>query len=259
MESDDDEGFCAICDLSLTDEESVCLKRKGAAGVNSWAEKKGDCFRVAEGDIVHVKCRKEYTKVNPKQQNCPDSNSLAANTRSLSTSFDFKQNCFLCGRLPTKKELANDIHYASCKNRELDQSILKSISDRNNDSWALEVKGRLESINDLHAEDALYHGSCRTRFRFGNEKDLPDSSTSRKRGRPKGGEKETAFNEIIEFLMGNKDKQVTIRELQSMIVEKVPGTYTINYFFFFCNNILSIYQSLCWLCWMVCSFPRTTP
>ena len=217
MESDDEEGFCAICDLSLTNEESVRLKKKGAAGVNSWAEKKGDCFRVAEGDIVHVKCRKDYTKVNPKQQNCPDSNSLTANTRSLSTSFDVKQNCFLCGRLPTKKELANDVHYASCKNRELDKSILKSISDRNNDLWSLEV------INDLHAEDALYHGSCRTRFRFGNEKDLPDSSTSRKRGRPKGGEKETAFNDIIEFLMGNEDEQVTISELQAMMVEKVPG------------------------------------
>ena len=60
-------GSCIICKVSFksNDEEVVCLKQKGAEGINSWEEKRGDSFRVAAGDTVHKVCRKNYTKELP--------------------------------------------------------------------------------------------------------------------------------------------------------------------------------------------------
>ena len=53
-----------------------------------------------------------------------------------------------------------------CKNRDFNLSILNSCEERN-DQWALEVKGRIAFVNDLHSEDAVYHQACSANFRTG--------------------------------------------------------------------------------------------
>ena len=70
-----------------------------------------------------------------------------------------------------------------CKNEEVNRAIAGTMLRRQNDEWSLEVKGRLEFVNDLRAEDAIYHGDCNSRFRSGKRKPGVDITNSfRKRG-----------------------------------------------------------------------------
>ena len=86
------------------------------------------------------------------------------------------------------------------------------------------MKGRLEFVNDLRAEDAIYHGGCNSRFRYGNKKPGVDiANSSRKRGRPTINEREEVFEEIVEYLCQNDDEQITISKLDDMMKEKVSG------------------------------------
>ena len=97
---------------------------------------------------------------------------------------------------------------------------------RQNDECSFEVKGQLEFVNELCAEDAIYHG-----FRSGKEKPGVDTAnSSQKRGRPTITEREEAFEEIVKYLCQNDNKQITISELNDMVKEKVSGK---SYFVFF--------------------------
>ena len=51
-----------------------------------------------------------------------------------------------------------------CKNQEVDRAIADVILRQQNDEWSLEVKGWLEFVNDLRAEDAIYHEDCNSCF-----------------------------------------------------------------------------------------------
>ena len=72
-----------------------------------------------------------------------------------------------------------------CKNKEVDRAIADAILRRQNDEWSLEVKGRSEFVNDLYAEDAIYHGDCNSCFRSGKRKAREEIVNSFwKHGRP---------------------------------------------------------------------------
>ena len=70
----------------------------------------------------------------------------------------------------------------------------------------------------------MYHHDCNTRFRLRKEKpgDRQTQTVPLKRGRPIDEDRETAFEEIIDHLIKNDDEQVTISELNAMMMEKVP-------------------------------------
>ena len=54
---------CVLCgDLFCNDDDMVCLRQKGADGVNTRAEQKGDTLRVVVGTKVHKKCRLDYIR-----------------------------------------------------------------------------------------------------------------------------------------------------------------------------------------------------
>ena len=97
--------------------------------------------------------------------------------------------------------------------------MCKAIQQRGpDDEWAIEVQGRLESINDLRSEQAIYHKSCDTKFRMGRPKaPKTDSSYRKKRGRPIDMNKESAFTEITNYLEQNDDEQTTLSELANMM------------------------------------------
>ena len=62
---------------------------------------------------------------------------------------------------------------------EIDGNIQSKCAERG-DKWALEFQGRLESCNELVAEEAVYHRLCHFRFMRG----LSVLSDESARGRP---------------------------------------------------------------------------
>ena len=91
---------CPICQKPLCDKKKVALREKGAAGINTWAEKKAHSLRVIAGTLVHTECRRKYTKPE-KRDNPPKTNSAKRLTRLLTGGFDFRLNFFLCARFIT--------------------------------------------------------------------------------------------------------------------------------------------------------------
>ena len=175
------------------------LRGKQAAGINTWAEKKAHSLRVVAGTVLHTECRRIYTKLE-KRDNPPKTDSAKRLTRSSTAVFDFRLYCFLCARFITDREKqSGKVHMVQCKNKEIDRAIADAILRRQNDEWSLEVKGWLEFVNDLRAEDAIYHGDCNRSFRSSKRKPGVDiENSSRKRGRSTINEREEAFEEIVE-------------------------------------------------------------
>ena len=93
------------------------------------------------------------------------------------------------------------------KNKKFDRATADAILRRQNYEWSLEEEGWLEFVNDLRAEDAIYHGDCNSRFRSGKRKPGVDiANSSRKHGRPTINEREEALVEIVEYLCQNDDE-----------------------------------------------------
>ena len=211
---------CPICQKHLGDQEKVVLREKGAAGINTWAHS----LRVIAGTPVHTECRRKHTRPE-KRDNPPKTDSAKRLTRSSTGGFDFRLNCLLCTRFVTDREKqSGKVHMVQCKNEEVDRAIADAILRRQKDEWSLEVKGRFEFVNDLHAEDAIYHGDCNSLFRSGKGKPGVDTAnSSRKRGRPTINEKIEALEEIVEYLCQSDNEQITISKLNDMMKEKVSG------------------------------------
>ena len=96
---------------------------------------------------------------------------------------------------------------------------------RRQDAWATQVQSRLSAVNDLPAEEALYHHTCKDLFPKG--KDFPGfssqegatySSKRRKVGRPRSTSKVTALQYAFEFLEENDDETITLQELHQHMI-----------------------------------------
>ena len=69
--------------------------------------------------------------------------------------FDSKMDCLFCkNRITEREKWPNKANQVMCKNRKFDSSILK-VCEQRNDLWAMEVKGRITFVNDLHPEKML--------------------------------------------------------------------------------------------------------
>jgi len=128
--------------------------------------------------LLHVSCRRalayEAHKADIAQTELQGEERRL--TRSLTGGFSFKEMCFLC---------ANPVN--DCKDMrkvlsgtEFDNRIREAIRARGGDKWAVEVQGRVDTVVDLFAADAVYHRNCHTRF-IGQ---LPRTPLKLKRGRP---------------------------------------------------------------------------
>lgn len=96
------------------------------------------------------------------------------------------------------------------------------------DEWADAVSYRLSCINDLPAEEAIYHRRCYQYFMSPRNLKLnaPYGALPKKRGRPSGAvdeEKKSAFKHVIEYLENNDDETVTLDELQEVMENEAGG------------------------------------
>ena len=183
---------CTFCkELCITDFSR--LREQGANTINYASQIRQDIIIANPGDYVHKQCRLDYVR---KPVFIGDDSSSSKSLRSSSGDFNFRTHCFLCSNLVTDREkLTKKISYVSCKNKNVDNSISKVIEERK-DNWSIAIKGRLAFVNDLRAEDSLYHIRCNSYFRTGKSNRMSqENSSERKRGRPADGEKEDVFLE----------------------------------------------------------------
>ena len=112
---------------------------------------------------------------------------------------------------------SSKVHMVLCKSKEVDSAIADATLMQQNDEWSLEVKGRLDFVNNLCAEDAIYRGDCKSRFQSDKKIwirywDLIS---------PTINEAEETFEEIVEYLCQNDGEQITISKLSDSKKEKV--------------------------------------
>ena len=226
-------AFCSFCETTVDDGRKSCIiHEKWAFGINKKSEDYGDSLNVAAGDIVHVKCRADYLKCAPSnlQTNAPSTSASSVRTRSSTGGFDFRKNCFLCGLSVTEREHNyGSICKVLCKEKEIDKAMLQVCKNRRDDAWAVEVKGRISSVNDLRAEDAMYHRDCNTLFRMMRPPVNSDETGSRKRGRPVDIDKDRAFANICEYLRENDEEQNTQSELATMMKGMLQNEDSVEY------------------------------
>ena len=133
--------------------------------------------------LIEIKC-------SPKKQKL----------RSASGEFNWKENCFFC----ESPVIFDDRH----PDRNKDSRVVRTIPLRDDmlskcrnrlDSWAKQVKGRLENCIDLVAAEAIYHKSCHAQFC--SSKNLTSPSEKRKSlGRPQKHSMLSAFNNLCDWL-----------------------------------------------------------
>ena len=87
------------------------------------------------------------------------------------------------------------------------------LAKKRNDAWGCEVLAKLESCNDLVAEEALYHIFCANKFRRVDE-------CSSKIGRPEAADKAIHFEETCKWLeTGCETELLSIEEVYGKMCE----------------------------------------
>ena len=132
-------------------------------------------------------------------------------TRSSSSSLDWKSDCFICScKIVEFGEEWHSVH--SCTVRD---TILRSCETRLQfnaaEDWAVSVKARITNCSDLIAFEARYHQNCRVQFSA-----LKFTNTTKPVGRPKDIDKITAFELTCNWLEYESSIQTVSRFAEKM-------------------------------------------
>ena len=212
------ENVCVLCGKTNDDGETVCLREKGAVGVNNVAKERGVSIRVSAGCVVHTSLRVFINK-NYLSSNASVGAESSMNRRQRRTPKE-GDLCIFCDK-------PIDIKHGQegyCVRTDGLRTELLRVCDERRDAWAETMRGKLNFLQDLHASDAVYHQQCCVNFRTGRQP--PVRSTKRKRsasGRPTDPVREAAFSEVCAHLEMNLDAQLTLPDLVQKQMEYLEG------------------------------------
>ncbi|CAG2213079.1 unnamed protein product [Mytilus edulis] len=218
------EEKCVICQNSISHEDTVVvLGEKGSQSVNKASKSRQDNVFTSAGQKLHQNCRKSYT--NPKyialaNKDIKHETSNVPTLRSK-VEFDFKRHCLFCGQLADAvigRKRKSDVY--PVRTSEF-QCKIEDICRQREDEWALEVRGRLAFVQDLHAADALYHQTCSVNFRTLKQTPLAFSPPA-KRPKTQAGRKSSLSESFLfaaKYLQQNEDEQITVADLVTKMSE----------------------------------------
>ena len=219
-----DRDKCVIClDISRDcDEKHIEITAEGLETLTRYSKLRGNdklysylcnCKDKGGKVLVHQRCRRNFTDSKRKileDVHGVDLYSKKVNLRSQQTSFDWKSNCFLCGRhaiVDTRHPDRNDVQIVatilsttvdiSTKKRTTFREKILNICMLRSDFWASQVESRLQNCIDLVAEEAVYHKSCYCKFI--SDKSLGNSE-NKVVGRPENKDMLAIFTKLCEWL-----------------------------------------------------------
>lgn len=225
---------CVFCKESVTDEKPiVTLGAKGCESILRASESRQSDITVNPGDIVHIKCRREY--INPhvisaykrKQAgSLPRKDDPKSALRSTETPFDYKTDCLFCGCSDPYDGRKQEWKLIPVRSMDFSAKVLTACDSFTND-WVDTVRARVLYAIDLPAADAVYHQLCSVNFRTGKHvpqifvpKDGPRASKyTRMSGRPKDVIRNEAFLKVADYLEQNDDEQITVNDLVEKMKE----------------------------------------
>ena len=177
-------------------------------------------MQVQSGQRIHRTCRRDFcdTKVLLRRsKSLPDIWYVDQPVlRSKKHQFSFEENCIFCGMSANFYAKHNSNEVSLVKLKDFKDKI-KEICSKRNDTWAVNVLGRVEFSIDLIASNARYHSQCSVNFR--TKKDLPQGIIKQKSslnciiGRPYDVIRRRAFLKVAQYFEENDDGKTTIKFL----------------------------------------------
>lgn len=226
-----------FCGETLSGEEPTTkLQEKGCEGIAKANVLRNCNITTVPGQVVHVKRRKNFcsptgisSAVKRLRPSTDSDDSGPCARRSTSAPFDYKTHCLFCGHGDKYDKKEKSHLLLSVVTTEFQKTVLQICIERN-DAWSTIVKGRIEYVNDLPAEGAVYHHLCSSNFRTGRQ--LPQqfitkaatAPKQKKSGRPSQAERDAAFDKVAEWLESNDDEQTTIHDLTSKMQDFLADT-----------------------------------
>ena len=171
--------------------------------------------------VVHSSCRKSFTcsKAISKLKRERELKLQSVVGRTLRSSvepFVWKHLCFLCG------QAIGDAADKRCVSTlTLGKTVMETCRMRN-DNWGIEVLGRLQSCNDLVAEEAIYHKNCLTRFKKGLSVGTGENAT----GRPENKTAMEVFDKLCDRLESSCEKELYTLDDMCEIMSKMKPCET---------------------------------
>ena len=244
LKEDDGHGIIKISQERAFQNISECSEFRGL----EWS-----CL-VNKGDRFYVDCRKEFTKKdrikpvqvlqNSKPKTCNESN--PGTPLSTTEKFDYRTCCLFCTKavyikhvddnghciIKPKKHLLSNLFFVKSKTW-FDTSFHRQVKGCSDD-WSGEVRGRIETVSCLQAEEALYHKRC-LQLRHFMQRDRPTceresnevTPAKKKRGiNLETDRRNVAFFKVIEFLQESDEEHLTMKQCQDKTKESIDETYS---------------------------------